>query len=115
MDECTGNGLGLKGATCSTTNIVWEKDVLGLGLWNEFTGNRPGLRGMAYFTTGLVWATGCLGLGLWGLEGDSLGLGALLARNHDNQPFLGLGRRRVGVEMAHQTYNHIHINLADVT
>ena len=36
--------------------------------------------------------TGRLGLGLFGLEGEALGLGALLARNHNNQLFLGLGR-----------------------
>ena len=45
---------------------------------------------MEYSTT-----TGRLGLGLLGLEGEALGLGALLARNHDNQFFIGLGRRRV--------------------
>ena len=37
---------------------------------------------------------GRLGLGLRGLEGDAL------ARDRDNQPFLGLGRRRVPAEMA---------------
>jgi hypothetical protein len=36
--------------------------------------------------------TGRLDLGLLGLEGEALGLGALLARNHDNQLFLGLER-----------------------
>ena len=36
--------------------------------------------------------TGRLGLGLLGLEGEALGLGALLAREHDNQLFLGLER-----------------------
>jgi len=36
--------------------------------------------------------TGRLGLGLLGLEVEALGLGALLARNHENQLFLGLGR-----------------------
>jgi hypothetical protein len=35
-----------------------------------------------------------LGLGLVGLEGDALGSSALLARNRDNQLFLGLGRRQ---------------------
>ena len=34
---------------------------------------------------------GRLGLGLLGLEGEALGSGALLARNLDNQLFLGLG------------------------
>ena len=34
--------------------------------------------------------TGRLGLGFVGLEGDALGLSALLARNRDNQLFLGL-------------------------
>jgi len=33
-----------------------------------------------------------LGLGLIGLEGDALGLSALLAHDRDNQLFLGLGR-----------------------
>jgi hypothetical protein len=46
---------------------------------------------------------GRLGLGPLGLEGDALGLSALLARDHDNQLFLGLGRRRVWAEMAHGT------------
>ena len=36
--------------------------------------------------------TGRLGLGLLGLEGEALGFGALLAREHDNQLFLGLER-----------------------
>ena len=39
-----------------------------------------------------IATTGRLGLGLVGLEGDALGLGALLACNRDNQLFLGLGR-----------------------
>jgi hypothetical protein len=46
-----------------------------------------------------------LGLGLLGLEGEALGLGALLARNHDNQLFLGLGRRRVWAKMARRKFN----------
>jgi hypothetical protein len=46
---------------------------------------------------------GRLGLGPLGLEGVALGLSALLARDHDNQLFLGLGRRRVWAEMAHGT------------
>jgi hypothetical protein len=36
--------------------------------------------------------TGRIDLGLLGLEGKALGLGALLARDRDNQLFLGLGR-----------------------
>ena len=36
--------------------------------------------------------TGRLGLGLLGLEVEALGSGALLARDHDNQLFLGLGQ-----------------------
>ena len=35
---------------------------------------------------------GRLGLSLVGLEGEALGLGALLARDHDNQLLLGLGK-----------------------
>ncbi len=46
---------------------------------------------------------GRLGLGPLGLEGDALGSSALLARDRDNQLFLGLGRRRVRAEMAHGT------------
>ncbi len=49
--------------------------------------------------------TGRLGLGLLGLEGEALGSGALLARDHDNQLFVGLGRRRVWAETARQTFN----------
>ena len=49
--------------------------------------------------------TGRLGLGLLGLEGEALGLGALLARDHDNQLFLGLGRRRVRAKTARRTFN----------
>ena len=51
--------------------------------------------------------TGRLGLGLLGLEGEALGSGALLARDHDNQLFLGLGRRRVWAETARRTFNHL--------
>jgi hypothetical protein len=51
--------------------------------------------------------TGRLGLGLLGLEGEVLGLGALLARGHDNQLFLGLGRRRVWAKTARQTFNRL--------
>jgi hypothetical protein len=56
-----------------------------------FTGNeRPGLN--EYSAT-----TDRLGLGLRGLEGDAL------ARDRDNQPFLGLGRRRVPAKTACET------------
>ena len=50
---------------------------------------------------------GRLGLGLLGLEGEALGLGALLARDHDNQLFLGLGRGRVRAETARRTFNRL--------
>ena len=44
---------------------------------------------------------GRLGLGLLGLESDTfLGSSALLARDRDNQLFLGLGRRQVRAETA---------------
>ena len=43
-----------------------------------------------------IATTGRLGLGLVGLEGEALGLGALLAHDRDNQLFLGLGQGRVG-------------------
>ena len=36
--------------------------------------------------------TGRLGLGLVGLEGDALGLSALLKHDRDHQLFIGLGR-----------------------
>ncbi len=39
--------------------------------------------------------TGRLGLRHLGLEVEALGLGAFLARDRDNQLFLGLGQRRV--------------------
>ncbi len=52
---------------------------------DECTGN-GGPGSMEYSAT-----TGRLGLGLLGLEGEALGSGALLARDHDNQLFLGLG------------------------
>jgi hypothetical protein len=42
---------------------------------------------------------GRLGISLLGLEGEALGSGALLARDHDNQLFLGLGRQRVGPKL----------------
>jgi hypothetical protein len=49
--------------------------------------------------------TGRLGLGLLGLEGEALGLDALMACNHDNQLFIGLGQRRDRAEMARRTFN----------
>ena len=59
---------------------------------DECTGNGgPGL--IEYSAT-----MGRLGLSLLGLEVEALGSGALLARDHDNQLFLGLGRRRVWAE-----------------
>ena len=58
----------------------------------------PGL--MEYSAT-----TGRLGLGLLGLDGKVLGLGALLARDRDNQLFLGLGRRWVWTKTACQTFD----------
>ncbi len=66
---------------------------------DECTGNRgPGVKEYSAIT-------GRLGLGLLGLEGEALGLGALLTRDHDNQLFLGLGRRRVRAETARRTFN----------
>jgi len=38
-----------------------------------------------------IATTGRLGLGLLGLEGEALDSGAHLARDHDNQLFIGLG------------------------
>ena len=51
--------------------------------------------------------TGRIGLGLLGLEGEALGWGALMARNHDNQLFLGLGQQWVRAEMALCTFNRL--------
>ena len=51
--------------------------------------------------------TGRLGLSLLGLEVEALGSGALLARDHDNQLFLGLGRRRVRAETARNLFNRL--------
>ena len=51
--------------------------------------------------------TGRLGLGLLGLEGEVLGLGALLARNHVNQLFLGLGRQRVQDKTTRRTFDRL--------
>ena len=50
---------------------------------------------------------GRLGLGLLGLEGDALGSSALLARNRDNQLFLGLEQQQVWAETARETLNRL--------
>ena len=50
---------------------------------------------------------GRLGLGLLGLEGDALGSSALLARDRDDQLFLGLGQRRVRAETAREMLDHL--------
>ena len=50
---------------------------------------------------------GRLGLGLLGLDGDALGLSALLAQDSINQLFLGLGQRRVGAETACETLDRL--------
>ena len=52
-------------------------------------------------------AAGRLGLGLLGLEGDTLGLSALLARNRDDQLFLGLGQRRIRAETARKMLDRL--------
>ena len=68
---------------------------------DECMGNGgPGLN--EYSTT-----TGRLGLGFVGLEGDDLGSGALFARDHNNQLFLGLGRQRVWAETARRTFDRL--------
>jgi hypothetical protein len=51
--------------------------------------------------------TGRLCLGLVGLEGDALGLSALLARNRDNQLFLSLGRRWFWAKTARRTFDRL--------
>jgi hypothetical protein len=51
--------------------------------------------------------TGRLGLGLLGLEGKALGSDALLAIDHNNQLFLGLGRQRVQAKTACQSFDHL--------
>ena len=72
-----------------------------LSFHDECTGNGgPGVN--EYRAT-----TGRLCLGLIGLEGDALGSSALLARDRDNQLFLGLGRQWFWVEMACQTFNRL--------
>jgi hypothetical protein len=70
---------------------------------DECTGN--GGPGLLDCTT----TAGRLGLGLLGLESDAffLGSSALLARDRDNQLFLGLGRRRVRAETARRTFDRL--------
>jgi hypothetical protein len=68
---------------------------------NECTGNGgPGAN--EYCVT-----TGRLFLGLVGLEGDALGLSALLARDRDNQLFLSLGRQRFWAKTACQMFDRL--------
>ena len=70
---------------------------------DECTGNGgPGV-------TECTATAGRLGLGQvsLGLEGDALGSSALLARDRDNQLFLGLGRRRVWAETARGTFDRL--------
>jgi len=68
---------------------------------DECTGNGgPGV-------TECTAAAGRLGLSPLGLEGDTLGSSALLARDHDNQLFLGLGRRRVRAKTARGTFDRL--------
>ena len=50
---------------------------------------------------------GRLRLGLVGLEGDALGSSALLARNRNNQLFLGLGKFRIWAETARRTFDRL--------
>ncbi len=69
---------------------------------NECMGNR-GPSANEYCAT-----TGRLGLDLVGLEGDALGLSALLARNRDNQLFLGLGGQWFWAEMARRTFDRLN-------
>ena len=56
---------------------------------------------------GCTATVGRLRLGPLGLEGDALGSSALLARDRDNQLFLGLGRRRVRAETARGTFDRL--------
>ena len=68
---------------------------------DECTGNGgPGVMGCTA-------TAGRLRLGPLGLEGDALGSSALLARDRDNQLFLGLGRRRVRAETARGTFDRL--------
>ena len=56
---------------------------------------------------GCTATVGRLRLGPLGLEGDALGSSALLARDRDNQLFLGLGRRRVRAETARNLFDRL--------
>jgi hypothetical protein len=68
---------------------------------DKCTGNgEPGMMGCTA-------TAGRLRLGPLGLESNALGSSALLARNRDNQLFLGLGRRRVRAKMAHGTFDRL--------
>jgi hypothetical protein len=68
---------------------------------DECTGNGgPGV-------TECTATAGRLGLGPLGIEGDALGSSALLARDRDNQLFLGLGRRRVQAKTARGTFDRL--------
>jgi hypothetical protein len=69
---------------------------------DECTGN-GGLGANEYCTT-----TGRLSLSLVGLEGDALGLSALLAHDRGNQLFLGLGQRRFWAKTACQTFDRLN-------
>ena len=68
---------------------------------DECTGN-GGPGSIEYSAT-----TGRLGLSLLGLEVEALGSGALLAHDHNNQLFLGLGRRRVRAETARNLFDRL--------
>jgi hypothetical protein len=66
---------------------------------DECTGNGgPGVMGCTA-------TAGRLCLCPLGLEGDALGSSALLARDRDNQLFLGLGRQRVRARTARGTFD----------
>ncbi len=56
---------------------------------------------------GCTVTVGRLRLGPLGLEGDALGSSALLARDRDNQLFLGLGQQRVRTETARGTFDRL--------
>ena len=69
---------------------------------DKCTGNgEPGVMGCTA-------TAGRLRLGPLGLKNDALGLpSALLARDRDNQLFLGLGQRRVRAETARNLFDHL--------
>jgi hypothetical protein len=68
---------------------------------DECTGNgEPGVMGCTA-------TAGRLRLGPLGLKSDALGSSALLARDRDNQLFLGLGRQRVWAETARGTFDRL--------